>query len=204
MVRALLDDRKTQTRRIVKNPDYYGCLTGDCPHEKQIECDEAMRKECPYGQPGDRLWVKETYLPWRDKNGPCKVAAYKADGYELEPGEQWTPSIFMPRWASRITLEITAVRVERLQEISDLDAIKEGIEPFSDEMGDEGGDKWKNYAFETAHPKRGIAPTDEGNRILAFGDPTHSYRTLWESINGPGSWTLNPWVWAISFRKLPQ
>jgi hypothetical protein len=96
-------------------------------------------------------------------------------------GLLWRPSIHMPRWASRINLEITGVRVERLQYISEADAKAEGIEPT---MPNPGHWNWKDY--------------------LAEGCQTHavlSYKTLWESINGPGSWDKNPWVWVVEFKK---
>lgn len=136
MVRAILEGRKTMTRRVVKVP-WVGRETCQ-PYEPHYIIEDGVLKNldeyghyipvhCPYGQPGDRLWVRETALYWQNIKGPCSVAAYAADGYELEPGEKWTPSIFMPRWASRITLEITAVRVERLQDISEEDSKREGF-----------------------------------------------------------------------------
>lgn len=149
MVRALLDGSKTQTRRIVKPQPFHD----DGYHDGDIQfamfrprgTDDPLYAEfsvgavggggCkrdvakfPYGQPGDRLWVRETCLGWwNTADGSFShVAAYKADGYELEPGERWIPSIHMPRAASRITLEVTGVRVERLQDISEEDARAEG------------------------------------------------------------------------------
>lgn len=187
MVRAILDDRKTQTRRVLKpqpaglfcGPEVYTPLKvrkngqeydGDpvfgiyCP-------DGEWGTVCPYGQPGDRLWVRETALFWNSKSGPTKVAAYKSDGYELEHGERWTSPIHMPRWASRITLEIVSVRVERLQDITDADIRAEGIEP----------DRASN------HP-RGVYYT--------------SLMASWQSIHGLESWYANPWVWVVDFRRI--
>lgn len=167
MVRATLDGSKTQTRRLVKFQEH-GCLTGDCPHSKQSECEATLLAECPYGRPGDRLWVKETFFPtdpwvaFKDGTQMHRDGSYyKGNGKPIGP-VKWKPSIFMPRWASRIDLEITAVRVERLQSISEEDAENEGCKrPFCSD-----------------------------------------YKTLWESINGWGSWAQNPYVWVITFRRI--
>lgn len=117
MVRAILDGRKTQTRRAVKMRD----------GAQEYSVYDFRRDCCPYGQPGDHLWVRETWLEWTE--GGCKeTCMYKADD---DPRAQnfgpWKSSLFMPRWASRITLEITKVRVERLQDISEEDAKAEGV-----------------------------------------------------------------------------
>lgn len=178
MVRATLDGSKTQTRRLFKFQEH-GCLTGDCPHSKQPECDATLLEECPYGRPGDRLWVKETFFPtdpwvaFKDGTQMHRDGSYyKGNGKPIGP-VKWKPSIFMPRWASRIDLEITAVRVERLREISQEDAVAEGV-----------------------------------NNIRGSGEETHciepvdAYRELWESINGKGSWAQNPYVWVITFRRI--
>ena len=162
MVRALLAGTKTQTRRVVKVPKRMEGVTS--PAGALVDFD------CPYGRPGDRLWVRETFsydakLHFRGDRGPCW---YWADG-NPEYGD-WTkprPSIHMPRWASRITLEITGVRVERLQSISEEDALAEGATLHKDKDPDYGYAGW--------------------------------YRALWESINGPDSWAANPFVWVIEF-----
>ena len=99
------------------------------------------------------------------------------------------PSIFMPRWASRITLEITSVRVERLQEVSEADAIAEGIEKCKSFPT-----HWECYSVQKV--------PNNGGEYVAFNNPIQSYKSLWESINSPGSWALNPWVWVVEFRKL--
>src|SRR6185437_16020100 len=153
MVRAILAGRKTQTRRVVKNPDYFGCLTGDCPHWERKLCDESMRDCCPYGKPGDRLWVRESWTDYREcteadleQNSKAwdaftsgrkdivsaaeqiatptgtQRAMYRAD-FDCEVDWNWKPGIFMPRWASRLILEIEQVRVPRVQEISVQDII---------------------------------------------------------------------------------
>jgi hypothetical protein len=167
MVRAILDKRKTQTRRIVKGSNKYGVALG-------LGDTRVLWDKCPYGEPGDRLWVRETW-------GPCAGGiVYRADGATFCPdGGKWKPSIHIPRWASRITLEIESRRVERLIEISNDDAIAEGL-VYSDSC-------W----YPTDDPK--VSPW-----MTALG----AYRDLWESINGAGSWDANPWVWVIQFSRI--
>jgi hypothetical protein len=179
MVRAILEGRKTQTRRVVKKSaemDTNGFMA--------LVPDE---KKCPYGQAGDRLWVRETFhvCPHHDD------VFYKSDDLLLPrkcmAHRRWRPSIHMPRWASRITLKITGVRVERLQDISEADAIAEGIEPD--------GDFWKHYG---PHPLK-----DLGENV-AHAYPVNSFRSLWHSINGPESWAANPWVWVVEFKCVTE
>jgi hypothetical protein len=136
-----------------------------------------INSTCPHGQPGDRLWVRETFAYPNDQ-----VTIYRANWREDaitrgldnipkdDSGIRWTPSIHMPRWASRITLEITNIRVKRLNEITRGGALQEGC-PFG-VRGDQGS------------------------------GPREWFADLWESINGTGSWGVNPWVWVIEFRKL--
>jgi hypothetical protein len=119
---------------------------------------------------------------------------------------------FMARQYSRITLEVVKVRVERLQEISEEDAIAEGVEALHRHPGEK--TFWKNYRFKTAHPRRGVTVTDEEHRIHSYRDMVggtkfagqvgaiRSYQSLWESINGVDSWTENPWVWVVEFRRV--
>lgn len=218
MVRAILDGRKTQTRRVVQSQarnmqragmevikwrapgdpwyrDHVWSMRGptgvwgDYTHERFLSM-------CPYGQPGDRLWVRETWglhlygdftcwnrdsIASRDADnvlGSWQVA-YKADAQS--PYDHWRPSIHMPRWASRIALEVTGVRVERLQRISEVDARAEGL-VYSDRADD-----------------RGWHVAGERGRHNA---PSHAFRALWESINGPASWAANPWVWVVEFRMV--
>lgn len=197
MVRALLAGTKTQTRRVIKAPGVFvssGAVDG---FGVVSMYDGAIREvRCPYGQPGDRLWVRETWqgplIPESEYTGPHerakfnlpKFCQYAADGGPapefIDDDDnrhcRWRPSIHMPRWASRILLEVIAVRVERLQDISEADALAEGIE---------------SYAL---NGKAGI--TGELNL------PAGYFRYLWESINGPDSWDLNPWVWVVEFRRL--
>jgi hypothetical protein len=197
MVRALLAGTKTQTRRAAK-------LTAN-GHVKEPggrrcwhPADPDASLACPYGQPGDRLWVRETWQgPLIDDDATenphdiesPKYCFYKADGgpapeYEDSDGDlhcRWRPSIHMPRWASRITLEITDVRVERLQDISEADAQAEGL--YLDTAG-----RWTTYSA-----------TEAAREHLS---PVQAYRDLWEQINGPGSWDVNPWVWVVEFNRL--
>lgn len=187
MVRAILAGIKTQTRRVVKpqpEAEHGGepyWFVGGYRAWIYRRTTDLLRKggnvlPCPYGQPGDRLWVREAWkahttfdhLPPRDI--PQSHVWYMADdSYKAE--SRFRQGMFMPRWASRITLEFTAVRVERLQEISVGDAIAEGI-------------------------PRGGPENPDGIEI-------REYRQLWERINGHGSWDANPWVWVVEFRRLP-
>lgn len=211
MVTALLAGRKTQTRRLAKAAvdRNFGCAMAPC--EIAAEVNNRDFTNCPYGAPGDLLWVRETWqeffadeVPvWR-RDAPAgrmgipaqpdrkSVVAYRADG-EISPHPEyghavWRPSIHMPRWASRLTLRITDVRVERVQDISERDAIEEGV------WGTfiEDGRYWRNYSL--SDEDAACSP------MLNF--PSESYRTLWESINGAGSWDANPWVWALTFEVL--
>jgi hypothetical protein len=189
MVRALLDGSKKQTRRVVKaRKDLnVGCVLA--PHEIAGEVNNGDFMNCPYGQPGDRLWVRESF--WGcDMPGygdtPCVVYDNEWRGKEYFAAEvrpfarkfERIPSIHMPRDCSRINLEITGVRVERLQDISQADARAEGAPP--------------------SHPS-----IDVVSRQIGYADfPRSWYAQLWEQINGAGSWEANPWVWAIEFRRV--
>ena len=177
MVRAILAGTKTQTRRAIKAPGIFvssGAING---HGVVSMTDAGIREvRCPYGQPGDRLWVREA---WKvDLNHRF----YRADG---DPGGPvpWTPSIHMPRWASRITLEVTGVRVERPQDISEADAKAEGVHRCLDGLWS--GGAWKHL-----------------RRPNCYADPCNAFCDLWASINGPGSWDANPWVWVVEFRRV--
>lgn len=195
MVRALLDGSKTQTRRIMKRH----VLIDSGFIDTFIKLPENhVADDCPYGQPGDRLWVRETWkywdwtedgMPWikykaddttkffdscvpeewSDRLEQVWVELSESDNYTIDQAardHKWRPSIHIPRWASRILLEITAVRVERLQDISVGDCCAEG------------------------------APLDKTHAVEPW------YRDLWESINGPGSWDVNPWVWVIDVKVM--
>ena len=196
MVRALLDGSKTQTRRVLKPAPqmvtHNTITTWDgTPAALQHQLDR-MGKGCPYGQPGDRLWVREAFdfLPSGGPDQPqaCEIVYWATGSTESRTApsdynpmiyghQKVRPSIHMPRWASRITLEITEVRVERLQDISEADALAEGIVRQPD-----GG--------------YGLADTTHYH----FTDPRQSYFGLWEAINGDGSVEANPWVWVVEFK----
>jgi hypothetical protein len=197
MVQAILAGRKTQTRRIVKIPAAVDSVTGVGFSAMTPDNMASVRGfdktdvhfetfiKIPYGEVGDRLWVRETWrkLPHNTSTGyPYEYrATAEQDGIPIE--SPWKPSIHMPRIASRITLEITGIMVERLKDISEADAIAEGIERDKD--------GWKHYA-----------PNTPADALVGLPTPCESYRTLWESINGPESWDSNPYVWVISFKKL--
>jgi len=228
MVNAILDGRKTQTRRVLKSQpdvhvDHFRHVT-TCAKTGRMEwqaCNKAnqpvyafQKKPCfvteiaqfPYGQPGDRLWVRETFQgPLVDQEemekDPTWIkdmsryenpehCAYRASGDSCEffdaaieeTVQRWKPSIHMPRWASRIMLEIVSVRVERLQDISEADAMAEGCQAVE-------GCRWRTFAEAEA----GI-PMHQHTAKDAFS-------ALWERINGPDSWDANPWVWVIEFKR---
>ena len=235
MVRAILEGRKTQTRRVMQPQPSHdqhhvwrGKVTRDAEH--RMWCwkylvleniwdfpDGEDRKElathCPYGVPGDRLWVRETWRPETDWiDGTIATSAdirYSADGeddrqnwveipeaqrsaatvmlaksVDGQDGRRWHPSIHMPRWASRITLGITDVRVQRIQDISEQDALAEGVEFHG------GLNAWRSYDLISQTPF--IEKTAVG-----------SFRTFWTSINAKKHpWSSNPWVWCLSFRTV--
>ena len=238
MVRAILEGRKTVTRREIKTR----MRSADTSFELHQQPDGSWRPmhtfdescmddqgtehpiTCPYGQPGDRMWVRET---WQDVHpaqvidrysqlgrtgipGPPGVTyqtIYRADGeypkvhythehpyrcIEPDPNHGflgaadsgwtgWTPSIHMPRWASRILLEITDVRVERLQDISEEQAKAEGVRLYTDHA--ELGDWWHVEGIETYS-----------------ADPRKSFELLWSSVGG--DWQANPWVWVVEFKPV--
>ena len=192
MVRAILDGRKTQTRRVIKfrslpeipvtsmyehggfeGEPFTQSWSADHAGEKSIVVEQGIK--CPYGQPGDRLWVREAFHSWHEDGNH---AIYRADGEDQRVGKRhesygvgrWSPSIHMPRWASRITLEVTGVRVERVQKISAKDLVAEGAitkDPFN----------------VTNRPH---------------------FQRLWDWINtkrGFG-WEKNPWVWVVEFKRI--
>ena len=187
MVQALLDGRKTQTRRIIKAPPAHDAIAVfgsdflTLPGNVDLLPIHALRGDC--------LWVRESFavsgIGWGKKpkdarGGKVHYRADPAHGWQDYWGS-WRPSIHMPRWASRLTLIVTDVRVQRLQEISNEGAIAEGIERAS--RGLENG--WKDYS---------------GDSQLV--GPRSSFCTLWNSINGPDAWEANPWVAAYSFRVI--
>lgn len=185
MVRALLDGRKTQTRRVLKpQPDYRGPSGFMHDAEEWGWADEngehvSVLEIVPNGfHIGGRLWVRETWRAWSEYDGmpPRAIPAAAAIQYPADnPLSPWDskarPSIHMPRWASRLTLIVTDVRVQRLQDISEADAIAEGIAPTANSQ---------TIDCDTPSPRDG-------------------FRDLWNGIHGPGAWDENPWVAAISF-----
>ena len=197
MVRAILGGRKTQTRRIVKpQPEltknsgfsWNGALYGAGSDDRETNRNFAHIK-CPHGKPGDRIWVRET---WAEAGaGAPDLKLYRANypahvptHYEnVPPAEdvRWTPSIHMPRWASRILLEITDVRVERLNDISEEDARAEGII--------DGG------CLNCGEPEPCGCANPEP-------DATDAFAYLWQSIYGQENWNANPWVWVIEFKRI--
>lgn len=207
MVRAILEGRKTQTRRVVKLTDT-GRVKAPCAFRNWHLDDPNAVLACPYGEPSDRLWVRETWgiydgegMPFGYPSGIPKElpeeyhVSYPADDADGVIGEvfKWRPSIHMPRWASRILLEVVSVRVERLQEISEEDAEAEGVEAQTWEPTGKLG--YKNYTPELE--KHGF------NREACMTPlAKDSYFTLWEAINGKGSWDDNPWVWVVEFKRL--
>ncbi|SQY48733.1 putative morphogenetic protein [Escherichia coli] len=177
MVRAILGGNKTQTRRIVEEK-FYG----------RAVAAELLAKHCPYGQPGDRIWVRETNRV-HGKATDVATLVYRAsvrnswteqthrvpvEVCNKPVSEKWTPSIHMPRWASRILLEITDVRVERLHDMSEADAKAEGATPAT-------------YK---------ITPSEAVYRV-GFGD-------IWRSIYGQDNWLSNPLVWVIEFKRIQE
>lgn len=202
MVRAVLDGRKTQTRRIVKGVpsahDFQGwVLSSTCPKDESKACwaigkspilNKPIRVRCPFGAVGDRLWVRETFRV-HSRATDVATLVYKASEQQSwtqqthrvpiekchKPAvvDKWTPSIHMPRWASRIKLEITGVRVERLNSMTERDAIAEGC------IG--GHNSIPGYHYSAT--------------------PHEHFHHVWQSIYGADSWVANPWVWVVEFRR---
>lgn len=207
MVRALLNGTKSQTRRVVKMRDAArytlhairddGTAIFNLNPGLSVKTGRGDKIQlwmptfgvpCPYGKKFENLWVKETFMPDPYINS-CAATIYRATETEPEryTGHNWKPSIFMPRVRSRITLEITAVRVERLQDISEGDAWAEGCR--RGEPTDNGG------YFPAEEPD----PSGIGSR--GWDCPQDWYADLWESINGTGSWALNPFMWVLEFKN---
>ncbi|HBZ7833157.1 hypothetical protein PVM13_06440 [Klebsiella variicola] len=219
MVRAILDGRKTQTRRVISNVGSDNCI----PLQKQTKTkdgiythviDAPIYELCPFGAIGERIWVRETWgvvsheldedgriQPWTPDRPATAIhempfgngyysghAIYAADGDftwgdddGYEDGRScWKPSIHMPRAASRILLEITDVRVERLNSIHDVDAMREGIQNLTT----------------CSHADFGIPG------VVNAQHPVRAFQLLWESIYGADSWKFNPWVWVIEFKRV--
>ena len=168
MVRAILDGRKTQTRRMVKHIPDLGAPDSWCHKANDNGFAEIVgdyTRYCPFGNVGDRLWVREAFA--KPDHGEDNIA-YRASEYE--DTFRWMPSIHMPRWASRITLEITGVRVERLSSIRESDAKSEGFDGST------------------------IVPGHDGLECRAW------FEGLWDSVYGDNSFRSNPWVWVVEFK----
>lgn len=206
MVRAILDGSKTQTRRIIKEQGH-PCIQRDCRHAPELSCDNFI--VCPYGQIGDQLWVRETceifgfWVPKEPKGYKFvihhdKLARYSDDqdycsfgtpkglygGKTALDAYQTRPSIHTPRWASRIQLEITGVRVERLHDIKTPDIYSEGAIT----------EEWLEWREDV----KGIG-MPSGSSIENERDV---WQRLWSKINGSESWNSNPWVWVIEFKRV--
>lgn len=221
MVRAIVEGRKTVTRRVVKPHPYIADTAEDGMRYwnvsgvvgGRIMLDPDFLQSSRYGRPGERLWVRETFAHWQTWDlvcgGPVSMTAYRAgrqwrngnhpdrapdevywEGDSKPDGVKWTPSIHMPRAASRITLEVTGVRVERLQDgEGELDResryLAEGINRIH--HGD--GAYYYSARRDEPHPKN-------------WSDPFDAWRELWVQINGIDSWHANPWVWVVEFKRV--
>lgn len=227
MVQAIIEGRKTQTRRIAAVPvgDHH-CIDimdwglSEHPHQKDgkwlysvqsdVDDHDTFELKPKYGQPGDLIWVRETWGVGSRPDpfvGSVDGFEYKADEMLIDEVENlpiypceafdfgnydkkgWRPSIHMPKIAARIWLQVTNIRVERLQYITEEDAKAEGVEPVPSFNSGEGvypGQKYKNYL------------PNGYTEVLA----KHSFESLWISINGPESWQANPWVWCVGFKIL--
>ncbi|HHX6580215.1 hypothetical protein [Pseudomonas aeruginosa] len=194
MVRAILEGRKTVTRRVVKpQPDFLGSMVDPNTPFKTLDAGLHARITCPYGEPGDRLWVREAWAADAqvDAIAPRDLSQgepiwYPADfsvrqtGCSMISKGRGRPSIHMPRWASRVLLEITAVRGERLQDISEEQALAEGV-----------------HGEPCDHARQACSD------IGCWGDTAKgAFGFLWEQLNGAGAWQANPWVWVVEFKRV--
>ena len=212
MVRAILEGRKTQTRRPMAPQPPEGHWWAETEAEQRLAAEyypSTHGRGCPYGIPGDHLWVRETFIleetdevptdgrPYREMEEPGEFGQLLVPHYRATESEphivpldlsdsyddrtRWHPSIHMPKWASRITLEVTGVRVERVQDINDADAVAEGV--LRDALG------WWGV----------------GEMFLSgeHANPVDAFSALWDSVytkRGYG-WDANPWVWVVEFKK---
>lgn len=215
MVRAILEGRKTQTRRVIKPQPVCKPEFGYLWHQKDKKGnwknyeDKDFLKRCPFGRIEDRLWVRETWWATNKKIYPSGVLPdiyFKADFTNIKNNKtekcklcnhkisnknhavKWFSPLFMPRWASRINLEITNIRVERVQDITAEDCTKEGI------IGVQRGG---GYQYDTQKEWNYKNPISARTPVLA-------YKQLWDSINSKRGygWAVNPWVWVIEFRRI--
>lgn len=237
MVRAILEGRKTVTRRPVKPQPEVRMVEGSIPmltfknkrggHWLYPNARAQIIADCPHGLPGDRLWVRETWLEDPEDDGTWAYTQYMGckgspisdipkrfqkpehcifraswDGSAL----RWRPSIHMPRWASRILLEVTDVRVERLQDISDAQAKAEGM-VYTDFGMQERPGKASIDGGKTFHPLKpqqapGWHAGDAKHPDQCLDRARWAFANIWEKINGENSWDANPWVWVVEFKRV--
>lgn len=198
-----LEGKKTNTRRILKPQPFRDGDDGTLVwKEGRVLTPDRVAQNCPYGKPGDLLWVRENWKP--DTDGDVSCISYEADKssihientqeaanrwlearrteeqYPYLRPTRWRPSIHMPRWASRLTLEIENVSIEQLQEITNSDALREGVE-------------FRDGCYGVWRPN--------GTMVCGGGDDAiDAFRCLWININGTGSWDKNPWVWVVRYK----
>lgn len=204
MVRAILDGHKTETRRVLTTGRRFeDCSPIVCDLDRMQDYPDGTCRpvfiepdgtpfsvQCPYGTAGDRLWVRETWYDnlcgrTDEQRASREEVIYRADGEfadhfeQVEDNPRWSPSIHMPRWASRLTLDVTNVRVERLQDITSDDVLAEGVRVDG-------------------------APIVGEYRVHDPAELRHGYRLLWDSLNAPRGygWNVNPWVWVVAFRRI--
>ncbi|WP_027188869.1 hypothetical protein [Desulfovibrio cuneatus] len=219
MVQAIMAGIKTQTRRVITKKTVSCTVDVDTQEVKQShgpKCKGGSDCGCPaspYGKVGELLWVRETWATsqYCDKKKPSMLETpgngygwpvwYAADnsvwwrgaskgGPAFTTRGKWRPSIFMPRWGSRITLAIASVRVERLHSITEEDAMAEGVERATLPSGNT---VYRNYMVENNNSGPVVMPT------IICRTAVDSYQTLWQKLHGPGAWEANPWVWAVTF-----
>lgn len=189
LVRAILEGRKTQTRRVVKGVGHDNCIVLRKPSKTKAgvfthAMDAPKLELCPCGKPGDRIYVRETF----SQHPEWGQLAFRADGEEFEDADgwlwepKWEPAIHMPKALARIWLEVTGVRVERLNEISESDCWAEGVE-------------------EVMHEFDGVSQCEMAKRLgCCIDDAKPLFAQLWESTGG--DWDANPWVWVVDFKVL--
>lgn len=209
MVQAVMNDRKTKTRRktgldkINENPDDWEIISLSSKNQynqliatfKNRKLNKVENIKSPYGKPGDLLWVREKHRSLFN----CQTEAFERYDYYADmpedfhvqmkkkyPKRNWKPSIHMPKAAARIWLRVTDIRIERLQDISEEDAISEGIKSRYSEIFNE--ERYHDYLNEESE----------------WRFPESSFQSLWTKINGPESWDLNPWVWVVSFEVMSK
>lgn len=206
MVQAILDGRKTQTRRVIKSKHESGLFfvsktnNGQVTGITSLDWDELPKNDCtndiqPICKVGDVLWVRETWQYSDDLNEPYLYKQKFMEEYHPEYWDmmKWKPSIFMPKEACRIFLRVKNIRAERLHDISENDAINEGVQPLlmSGMQLATSGQLYRNYM-------------DNSKTFNDGCKPLNSFMTLWQSINGTESWSNNPWVWVYEFELINE